>query len=185
MAKRKEFPEDVKGAILAQPVKEKDKLLIRLIAKDDLLIEQLQFKLLENTQSDIDYRVNSIIKDLKEIDSRIESKTHVQLNYFLNYGIKKINRFKKVVKNDLGEARCLNLLLSLVYLDILKNDDYSTWAYKNINLIFKKVAALIKIVNKVHPDYKIEFEDDIEAYLLQIKKSANSYPFLAQQQGFI
>ena len=41
---------DLKQAIVNLPPKEKDKLLLRLIAKDKVLTEHLHFKLLENEQ---------------------------------------------------------------------------------------------------------------------------------------
>jgi predicted component of type VI protein secretion system len=41
---------DLKLAIRSLPEKEKDKLLLRLVAKDKVLTEHLHFKLLENEQ---------------------------------------------------------------------------------------------------------------------------------------
>ena len=40
--------DELKEAIIRLPQKEKDKLLIRLINKDQMLIKQLHFQLLEN-----------------------------------------------------------------------------------------------------------------------------------------
>ncbi|MES2796976.1 MAG: hypothetical protein V4683_13485, partial [Bacteroidota bacterium] len=40
---------ELKSEILALPSKEKDKLLLRLIAKNDILVEQLQFQLVEES----------------------------------------------------------------------------------------------------------------------------------------
>ena len=59
---------DLKAAITAIPDKEKDKLLLRLIAKDKVLTEHLHFKLLED-ESDLEER-HQLLKE--EIDESVE-----------------------------------------------------------------------------------------------------------------
>ena len=49
----KDVPE-LKSAILDLPIKEKDKLLLRLINKDETLVEHLHFQLLEDENDLID-----------------------------------------------------------------------------------------------------------------------------------
>ena len=63
---------DLKAAIIDLPLKEKDKLLLRLVAKDKVLTEHLHYKLLED-ESDLDFRKEHI---KREVESQIaELKT--------------------------------------------------------------------------------------------------------------
>ena len=45
-------PKELEKAILSLPVKDKDKMLLKLVAKSELLIQQLNFQLLED-ESDL------------------------------------------------------------------------------------------------------------------------------------
>lgn len=58
----KQVPE-LKNAILDLPSKEKDKILLRLINKDETLVEHLHFQLLEDENDLID-RVNIIYEKI-------------------------------------------------------------------------------------------------------------------------
>lgn len=56
---------DLKNTIIAISQKEKDKLLLRLCAKDDLLIEQLHYKLLED-EADLTHRCESLMQFIND-----------------------------------------------------------------------------------------------------------------------
>jgi hypothetical protein len=56
---------DLKASIINLPPKEKDKLLLRLIAKDKVLTEHLHFKLLED-ELDLEDRKNRIKSDIDD-----------------------------------------------------------------------------------------------------------------------
>ncbi|RZK68367.1 MAG: FtsX-like permease family protein [Pedobacter sp.] len=53
---------DLKNAITDLPVKEKDKLLLRLVAKDKVLTEHLHYRLLED-ETDLEYRKEQLKSD--------------------------------------------------------------------------------------------------------------------------
>jgi DNA repair exonuclease SbcCD ATPase subunit len=55
---------ELKKAVLDLPQKEKDKLLVRLISKDKMLIKQLHFQLLENAE-DLEERIEKLRKQLR------------------------------------------------------------------------------------------------------------------------
>src|SRR5690606_1432898 len=102
MAKKKISPE-LEEAILGLPLKEKNKLLIRLIGKDQLLTGQLQYKLLENTESDLVFRR----KEIRELITKI-FQTHTiyyfkDLLYYVRDGVSYINRHFKITKDKKGE----------------------------------------------------------------------------------
>lgn len=56
---------ELQRAILTMPEKEKDKLLLRLIAKDAMLIKKLHHQLLED-ESDALQQREELIKNIKE-----------------------------------------------------------------------------------------------------------------------
>ena len=60
--KLKDVPE-LKNSILDLPSKEKDKLLLRLINKDETLVEHLHFQLLED-ENDLQDRVKNIYEKI-------------------------------------------------------------------------------------------------------------------------
>ncbi len=61
---------DLKMEIRSLPEKEKDKLLLRLIAKDKVLTEHLHFKLLED-ESDLGARHDKLHEEINEVVSEI------------------------------------------------------------------------------------------------------------------
>src|SRR3546814_11074626 len=54
---------NLKSAILNLPEKERDKLLVRLINKDKVLIQQLHYQLLED-EFDLDERKENVLKKM-------------------------------------------------------------------------------------------------------------------------
>ena len=59
--------QDLEDAIINLPSKEKNKLLIRLINKDKVLVEQLHFKLLEHPEIDLKLRQDAVSDDIKNL----------------------------------------------------------------------------------------------------------------------
>ena len=57
---------ELEDAILNLPVKERNKLLLRLIRKDKILTEQLHFKLLEHPEIDLKLRESEIYEYIDE-----------------------------------------------------------------------------------------------------------------------
>jgi hypothetical protein len=92
---------DLKYAITGLPAKDKDKLLLRLIAKDKILTEHLHFKLLEDT-SDLEARRLALSELIEEniseltASSRFNVKDALLLLRTLNG---KINHHYKVTKD--------------------------------------------------------------------------------------
>jgi hypothetical protein len=73
----KDFPE-LKNSIIDLPSKEKDKLLLRLIAKDKTLVEHLHFQLLED-ESDLQERVRTVY-DKIDVQFKIGNDLINQIN---------------------------------------------------------------------------------------------------------
>ena len=110
---------DLKAAIIAIPLKEKDKLLLRLIAKDKVLTEHLHFKLLED-ETDLEQRkellsdeIRNAIVALAEM-KRSTSKDALALLRKLNG---RVNHHFKVTKELNSEIELRLQLLNFIPLD--------------------------------------------------------------------
>ncbi|WP_437920511.1 hypothetical protein [Sphingobacterium sp. LRF_L2] len=101
---------DLKDAILHLPQKEKDKLLVRLIGKDKMLMKQLHFQLLED-KSDLEERIEKLKQQLEELfsETRITIKnvpmySHYKgLHALLRQASGIINEHEKVTKDKYSE----------------------------------------------------------------------------------
>ena len=92
---------DLQEAILSMPQKEKDKLLLKLIAKDDVLIQQLEFTLVEGG-STVEYRrdeVKNAIDKLYQTDRYSSGYLMMDMRYING----DITRHVKVTKDKYVE----------------------------------------------------------------------------------
>ncbi len=158
---------ELETAILDLPSKEKNKLLLRLLAKNQLLLDQLQFKLLEGTESDIDFRVTQIKEEIQLSHDLLSTRYGRQSLLFFKSNSAKINYHKKVTADKLSELRLIVHLLVFTqsnYSHSIQNDA-SIFADKFRVLLVKKTIAAIKLLKSVHEDYFIEFESTFENLL--------------------
>lgn len=171
MAKKK-ITAELEEAILNLPQKEKNRLLIRLINKDSLLTEQLQYKLLENTDADLRYRILNI-KD--SIDSTFGSP-RMLLKDILSHTREKIgqiNRFARVTKDKRGELELL------IHLFRASNEAFDQHRATLRDFLLKtkykqygssKAEKMKLLLNTIHEDYKIEFEEDLNQIINTINR---------------
>ncbi|MCD8540840.1 MAG: hypothetical protein LRY55_14535 [Leadbetterella sp.] len=162
MAKKKITPE-LEEAILNLPQKEKNKLLIRLVNKDSLLTEQLQYRLLENTEADLRYR----ILDIKESIDAAFGTQRMPLKDILSHTREKvglINRFAKVTKDKQGELELL------IHLFLASNAAFDQHRVTLRDFLLKtkykqygssKTEKMKLLLDVLHEDYRIEFEEDL------------------------
>ncbi len=166
---------DLKKEILALPVKEKDKLLLRLVAKDKVLTEHLHFVLLED-ESNLTDRV-AFIKQLiseamagLEITPKTTSKDSLLL---LRKLTKEINHFYKVTKADMQE---IELKLLLFYTAPLKFKFKVYSAVKNheqllANYIVKAIIMLLRKFARLHEDLQFDLKEEVNQLLARIYDS--------------
>src|SRR5690606_13633342 len=104
---------ELKKAILDLPQGEKDKLLVRLINKDAMLVKQLHFQLLED-EFDLDERAAALLRQLQQLLERAAgyiSNTNQRRNADhlmgeLKYGSGLINEHATITKDKMSEVRC-------------------------------------------------------------------------------
>lgn len=174
---------ELKQEILDLTEKEKNQLLIRLINKDQLLIEQLHFRLLEN-----EFDLIQRFEDLKlEIDTTLQQNLKNITNARFNSGSKlylkllrslsgKINHFAKVTKSFENEIELRTFLLiesSKLYKKV-QNED-SVFGYKTRTYQATRVKTILKLWEKLHEDLQYDFTlnytDDLQLHVVNSLKS--------------
>ncbi|MFN3782929.1 MAG: hypothetical protein ACK4R6_03375 [Spirosomataceae bacterium] len=156
---------ELQKAILELPDKEKDKLLLRLITKNDLLVEQLTFQLLED-ESDIERRRNYV----KRLIISTITAVHVSSIGWLLMDIRAcsgaITRHVKVTKDKYGEIELTLFLLERV---LVENEavfqTYSRKLDKLMPYLLKKVESILKKIKGFPEDYHLDFTASLEVIL--------------------
>jgi hypothetical protein len=169
--------EHLEEAILNLPQKEKNKLLLRLIRKDKILTEQLHFKLLEHPEFDLKLRENDILDQINKILDSGSTYSFYNLLLIIRKLFGEIRHHEKITADKVGEVRLsvwLARIITLNYPQIFEGV-FTRDQVKINNFIIKKIPGLIKKYQKIHEDYKIEFQDHINEILDFLYLGHNKY----------
>ena len=164
---------EFKEAISNLPSKEKDKLLFRLLKKDQTLANRLYFELVDT---------KSLEEKRQEMELFVKNQT-VQMsnNYYspgylhmdMRYLSGEISEYVKITRDRFGEV-CLNLLMLNEVLKLnnekLVNVPYSK-AYKCCLYIIARSFKIAILINKLHDDFLMELEDDLKNLGMEIGKN--------------
>lgn len=166
---------NLKSEILALPTKEKDKLLLRLVAKDKVLTEHLHFLLLEN-EVDLSERVETIKQTI--LDEMQVLKIAKNLNArdvltSLRKLAKLVNHNLKVTKANFEDVELRVFLFNNTVTDF-KNKVFSS--VKNYEDIFatyfiKAVLVTLRKFEKLHEDLQYDLKAELEQLLKKIHGS--------------
>ncbi|MEZ0538197.1 hypothetical protein [Fibrella arboris] len=165
---------DLKRAITYLPDKEKDKLLLRLVAKDPILTEKLEYELVEN-KTTLDYR-RKLIRDLTDRTAVLSQDSPAWMMMDMRTVSGYITRHVKVTKDSYGEVDLtIHLLRSFFdnHADLLQR--LSSRTEKCAIYVAKRTDAILKKLNKLDPDYYLEFEDDMNKVLRYVYDSAAAH----------
>lgn len=160
--------DELKMAVAGMPTKEKDKLLFRLIAKDAVLTEKLEHELLasesetENrvTQLEAMIRINIPPKGIRHLTPGFLMMDMRPLNAQITHHV-------KITKDKFGAVVLTILLLSEAFkrhIEMLedfpmrRSETFAKYVIQRLNFI-------IKTASKLHEDYRMEFEDDLNELL--------------------
>ncbi|WP_080054082.1 hypothetical protein [Spirosoma aerolatum] len=171
---------DLKKAIVRMPGAEKDKLLLRLITKDAVLTERLQFELVEGGKT-IDER-RGLIRDFIDRTAKLHADTAGWLMMDMRTVSGYISRHLKVTKDKYGEVELMLYMLNTFYehnAHLLQK--YNSRTDKAAEYIAKRAEQVLKKVVKLNPDYYIEFADDINRLLSWVHYTAPAH--YARQLG--
>jgi hypothetical protein len=157
------FDQEFKDAICALPSKEKDKLLLRLIKKDKVLCKRLYFDLIEcgNTEekrNEVKYEIVS--------HSKVSERYGYKPGYLL-MDIREmsgmVNEHVSVTKDKFGEIS-LTLVLLIESLNTYGKFIGLT-RYRDVRKLLlyltSKVFKIVLLIDKMHEDLKIEFQEDL------------------------
>ena len=162
------------------PEPEKDKLLLRLVAKDSMLVRKLQHQLLEDAV-DMEAQRDTLAAQVRD---HFASDSFAQWSYTPGLIMMELRNFSgaitrhvKVTKDKYGEVQLLLLLVNLPFRHqrqvlekrIRRSEKFAVYVCKKAQVTLKKLTALNR-------DYYIEFEKDANEML----KHLSQYPPTAQ-----
>ncbi|MCU0326245.1 MAG: hypothetical protein MUF45_13470 [Spirosomaceae bacterium] len=158
------IPKELETAILTLPIKERDKMLLKLIGKNELLINQLYFQLLED-ESDLKDKRDTI----KNSIDRVAKLTHDSPGWMMmdmrDLNAKITNHYK-VTKDKYGEIELtLHLLNTFFDKQIHLMATYNRQSDTLASYVAKRTEAILKKLPKLNEDYYIEFEDEVNKLL--------------------
>ncbi|SDM08939.1 hypothetical protein SAMN05421823_110129 [Catalinimonas alkaloidigena] len=162
---------DLQEAICAMPTHEKDKLLLRLVARDQKLVDQLQFELLESEES---------LEDRKDKIGRAIYRLAHDKHYspgWLMMDMRSVNAMityhTKITKDKHGEIELTLRMLNEVYAHQMHHLRKATSRTRTISAyLVKRTQFVLQRLSKLHEDYYIEFEDDVNQLLQHLHTTA-------------
>ncbi len=161
--------DELKNALILMSQKEKDKLLISLVSKDEFLVDKLTYEIVEE-KTTLESRKEDVRKFISE---RIKMK-NIYSNYDTNFYYEnadiggKISYFAKVTKDTLSE---IELLVFYIKLAFIKYESEIGQYSRFENLIYKKIKKLVSLTKKIHADYLFSYKEDFEFIFLNANKS--------------
>lgn len=165
---------DLKSAIVSLPDKEKDKLLLRLIAKDKVLTEHLHFKLLEG-EPELADRIELLARDIENDAAQLRTGKNSSKDALLKMRSLngRINHHFKVTKDIYSEVELRIHLLDQLPVQ-LKEGMLSPFNKfrERLQIYFVKTAlALTKKYSKLHEDLQYDLREGVNKVLNKIYKS--------------
>lgn len=168
----KKISPELSAAILNQPEKEKNKLLLRLIRKDSVLIEQLHFKLLED-EYDLESRKENALARVKGELRALESIETYHPYYYpkfqqsvMRYASGPINHYASITKDKVGEL-FLRVYLLKNFLG-MEETRLQEETYDNQRLfvyLSNRVKNIFALYDKLHEDIQYDFNEDMNTML--------------------
>ena len=163
---------ELKIEILALPPKEKDKLLLRLVAKDKVLTEHLHFLLLED-ESNLRDRVSAIKEQILETMENLKSSKNTNAKEVLSILrklAKAVNHNFRVTKTNFEDV---DLRIFLFNNTITKFKSGMFSSYKNYEQLFgtyfvKSTLITLRKFYKLHEDLQYDLKNDMNKLLIKI-----------------
>lgn len=175
MARVKLTPE-LKKAISGLSPKEKDKLLFRLIPKDEILVAQLEYQLLEENAT-VEFRRdemrNMIERSVQRAANNYYSPGYLLLDLRAISG--RINRHVKITKDKYGEIELNLFMLNKTMLLLGGNLRFaSPWHARTLNeYIAKRLLKLQKLLEKLPEDYHADFRPGFQELVSELSQQGN------------
>jgi hypothetical protein len=173
---RIKLSDELKEAIAGLPDREKNKYLFRLIAKEPLLVDQLTYRLLENSETQEERR--DALRETIQEKIRERSQNFRSPN-FLVRDIRRlsgaITRHLKTTKDTYGEVE-LNFCLLNHSFELMGERLKKQIPKKTRSLdyyVVKRAQKLLVLLAKMHPDYRLDFDEDLKDLKHYIQQQEN------------
>lgn len=157
----------LKKAILGMPEKEKDKLLLRLIGKDKVLVDRLHFELIEDAAT-LPERRAGIKNEIARVAAMSQhSAGWIMMDMRTLSG--DITRHVKITKDKYGEIELnVSLLNSFLEKHPKQLQHHTGRSDKCALYIAKKTQATLKLLDRLDEDYYVDFETEVNKLLQQV-----------------
>jgi hypothetical protein len=156
--------------------KEKDAIIFKYAAKDKLIYNYIYVNYVDREHGEQEL-FELCIEDVKKLFVKGYKGYSQQLRLvnMMIACIKRINEFQKICKNRNLEADLLILLLDEVFSYSSKH--FGTYYRRFDSKVGTIVKRLINLINiKLHPDFKIEYEDKVNEYLNILHSKSDHIP---------
>ena len=162
---------ELKKEILGLPPKEKDKLLLRLVAKDKVLTEHLHFLLLED-ESSLGDRVEEIKEQIMESMHHLRGQRNLNAKDVL-VNLRKlakiVNHNLKVTKANFEDVELRVFLLNHTITEF-KTGIFSS--FKNYEHVFasyyvKSILVTLRKFDKLHQDLQFDLSEELNKLLIK------------------
>ena len=179
------FEKEFKDAIANLPSKEKDKLLLRLLKKDLALANQLNFQFVstDSVENRREQYKRSLVMGIKRMTKAFYSPGYLMMDIRELSG--QINEHVSITKDKYGEI-LLNIFLLKESLRLnnknLKNHKIGK-THKLYVYILNKLFKILTLINALHEDLKLEFEEPL-SNLANIISENHALMQTAIQNGF-
>ena len=162
---------ELKTEILASPPKEKDKLLLRLIAKDKVLTEHLHFLLLEdesNLRDRVEMIKEHILQTMQSLKSQPKANAKEVLT-MLRKLAKEVNHNFRVTKASFEDVELRIFLFNNTFTRFKSG----IFSYKNYEVLFatyfvKATLVTLRKFYKLHEDLQYDLKDEMNKLLHKI-----------------
>ncbi|TDG37936.1 hypothetical protein EZJ43_02270 [Pedobacter changchengzhani] len=170
----------LKKAVIDLPPAEKDKLLLKLISKDPILVFQLEYKLLED-ERDLDNRVDNVKIEIDKKISWIDKYLSQERNYSPGYFMMDVremsglvNEHVLITKHKISEVELrvyilegiINCSANILFLKRTRHSE------KLLAYFAGRVKNVLEKYVKLHEDLQFDFRDRINMVLDYANKTA-------------
>ncbi|PRD54042.1 hypothetical protein [Sphingobacterium gobiense] len=162
---------ELKEAVLNLPQKEKDKLLVRLVGKDKMLMKQLHFQLLED-QVDLEDRIEKLKERLALLfaDGRNTVKNipvysnYKELQSLIRQASGLVNEHEKITKDKYSEIDCRIFILNEAFRRFPRLFEKSAVhsAFKLHDYVKARVKTTTNKFEKLHEDLQFDLQESME-----------------------
>src|SRR5690606_6977743 len=162
---------ELKEAVLNLPQKEKDKLLVRLVGKDKMLMKQLHYQLLED-QVDLEDRIEKLKERLANLFAEGRStvkniptySNYRELMALIRQASGMINEHEKITKDKFSEIDCRIFILNTAFQRfprLLERSAVHT-ALKLHDYLRIRIRTTTSKYEKLHEDLQFDLQEPME-----------------------